>query len=150
MGMPRVLLSALCVLFLACSGGQARNASPTDNGSAAPDSGTKPEEPGEGTKPGTESDRTPPVTTASMRTDVVYDHEIAVELVADEDAITYFTRDGTDPDQSSSRYEKAIRIWDNTTLSFFSVDQAGNREAVQRIRYRIDQKRNLLIMTGVQ
>lgn len=85
-----------------------------------------------------------------MRGDVVYDHEIAVELVTNEDAITYFTRDGTEPDQGSGRYEKPIRIWDNTTLSFLSVDKSGNREVVQRIRYKIDQKRNLLIMTGVQ
>ncbi|MFY0571408.1 chitobiase/beta-hexosaminidase C-terminal domain-containing protein [Archangium lansingense] len=53
-------------------------------------------------------------------------------------ANTYYTRDGSTPTTGSTRYTAAISISANTTLKFFSVDVAGNAEAVKTVTYVID------------
>ncbi len=44
---------------------------------------------------------------------------------------TYYTTDGTTPTTSSPQYAGPWTITQNTTVEFFSVDNAGNTEAVQ-------------------
>ena len=46
-------------------------------------------------------------------------------------AATYYTTDGTTPTTSSTRFTTPLTINQPTTFKFFSVDNAGNAEAVQ-------------------
>ena len=51
---------------------------------------------------------------------------------------TYFTTDGTTPTTSSAVYTTSFTIGQTTTVRFFSVDRAGNRESVKSATIRID------------
>jgi hypothetical protein len=51
---------------------------------------------------------------------------------------TYYTTNGTTPTAGSSRYTAPITVEQNTTLKFFSVDQAGHTEPVRTETYVID------------
>ena len=53
-------------------------------------------------------------------------------------AFTYYTTDGSTPTISSPVYGDHITIVQDTTLKFFSVDQAGNAGVVQNETYSID------------
>ncbi len=53
-------------------------------------------------------------------------------------ATTYYTTDGTTPTTSSTPYSTAINITTDTTIQFFSLDNAGNHEAVQSAAYTMD------------
>lgn len=48
---------------------------------------------------------------------------------------TYYTTDGSIPTAASTRYDGPLTITSTTVLHFFSVDVAGNTEAVQREEY---------------
>src|SRR3954471_12510406 len=48
---------------------------------------------------------------------------------------THYTTDGSTPTQSSPRFSEPIAIAATTTLKFFSVDGAGNAEAVKTETY---------------
>ncbi|MBW1808462.1 MAG: chitobiase/beta-hexosaminidase C-terminal domain-containing protein [Deltaproteobacteria bacterium] len=50
---------------------------------------------------------------------------------------TFYTTDGSTPDQSSSVYSSAISISADTVLKFLSVDNAGNEESVRTESYTI-------------
>lgn len=50
---------------------------------------------------------------------------------------TYYTIDGTTPSRASSVYTAPIALWTKTTLKYFSVDRAGNEEAVKTQSYLI-------------
>ena len=51
---------------------------------------------------------------------------------------TYYTVDGSTPTASSTQYTASLSITSATTLKFFSVDNAGNAEAVKTAQYNID------------
>lgn len=56
-------------------------------------------------------------------------------------AETYYTIDGTEPTTASTRYLRPINVNNNTTLRYFSVDNAGNPEAstaANRSQYWVD------------
>jgi dienelactone hydrolase len=80
--------------------------------------------------------KTPPVTTASVESGA-YTTAQTVTLTTDEQATTYYTVDGTTPTTSSAKYTAPITISNTTTLKFFSVDIAGNAEAVQTKVYEM-------------
>lgn len=44
---------------------------------------------------------------------------------------TYYTIDGTTPSRASTPYTGPIALWSRTTLKYFSIDNAGNTEAVK-------------------
>ncbi|MEO1084183.1 MAG: PHB depolymerase family esterase [Acidobacteriota bacterium] len=64
-----------------------------------------------------------------------YPGPVAVTLSADEPATTYFTVDGSTPTTASAVYSGPVSISADTTLRFFSVDTAGNVEAVRTEAY---------------
>lgn len=78
-----------------------------------------------------------PVTTVSPAGGT-YTSAQSVTLTANEAATTYYTVNGTTPTTSSTVYTGAINISSNTTLKFFSVDTAGNQEAVKTATYTIN------------
>jgi hypothetical protein len=86
-------------------------------------------------------DEVAPVTTATP-IGGLYNSSKSVTLVCTDDnsgcAATYYTTDGTDPTASSPMYSAPIAIASSTTLKYFSVDSAGNAEAVKTQSYNID------------
>jgi peptidoglycan/xylan/chitin deacetylase (PgdA/CDA1 family) len=53
-------------------------------------------------------------------------------------AATYYTTDGSAPTTSSTRYTGAIGITQTRTVKYFSVDTAGNAEAVKSQTVQVD------------
>ena len=82
-------------------------------------------------------DTVPPATVASPGSGN-YVNPLAVTLVANEPATIYYTTNGQDPTALSPVYTTPIPISAATTLKFFGVDTAGNREAVQSTTYTFD------------
>lgn len=81
-------------------------------------------------------DTEPPVTAARPKGGK-YNHPISIRLTTEEDAVTRFTLDGSVPGEGSPVYGKPLRIKKDTSLKFFSMDRAGNREAVRTEIYHI-------------
>lgn len=78
-------------------------------------------------------DLAPPVTVASVPGGSFTTAQ-TVELICRDDhsgcAATYYTLNGTIPTTSSAPYAGPLTLSQSTTLKFFSVDAAGNREPV--------------------
>lgn len=95
---------------------------------------------GGGSKPPTpEEDTTPPVTRADP-TGGTLTTPVSVSLICDDGngggcAETHYTTDGSAPTQASPRYSTPLFVSATTTLKFFSVDTAGNTEAVKTEEY---------------
>ena len=53
-------------------------------------------------------------------------------------AATYYTTDGSTPTAQSPRYASALALRQSTLLRYYSVDLAGNAEAVRSTFVRID------------
>ena len=83
-------------------------------------------------------DTTPPTTTASPAGGT-YSAAVDVTLSVDEAATTYYTVDGSTPDNGSAVYSSPIHVADDTTLRFLSVDTANNAESVNTESYVIDE-----------
>ena len=67
-----------------------------------------------------------------------YSSAQTVYLDCNEMADTYYTLDGGTPTTASAHYEgNGIPIDSTTTVKYFSVDQAGNTEAVKSLTYTI-------------
>jgi FtsP/CotA-like multicopper oxidase with cupredoxin domain len=75
-------------------------------------------------------DTTPPVTTAGPIAGVYSLVPVSVTLTTNEQAIIYYTTDGSAPTMASTRYMAPISIAVTTTLKYFAIDAAGNIEAV--------------------
>ncbi|WP_079505626.1 extracellular catalytic domain type 1 short-chain-length polyhydroxyalkanoate depolymerase [Mesobacillus jeotgali] len=67
-----------------------------------------------------------------------YGGAVTVELLANEPSTTYYTTDGSTPSTGSSKYSSPLVISSNTTLKFFSVDAAGNKEAIKTETYTFE------------
>ncbi len=74
-------------------------------------------------------DITPP-TTSLTPAGGVFLNGITVQVATNEPATVYYTTDGADPDEYSPSFEsvKSFRIFDDTTLRFRALDEAGNWE----------------------
>lgn len=68
-----------------------------------------------------------------------YRTPIALTMTATENAAIYYTLDGSAPTTASQRYAgETIAVARNTTLRFFAMDSAANREEPQSYAYVID------------
>lgn len=81
-------------------------------------------------------DNTAPVTIANP-VGGLYSSAQKVSLIVGEDAVIYYTMDGTDPTESSSQYSSPIPVNATTTLKYFARDTAGNVESVKASNYTI-------------
>lgn len=88
-------------------------------------------------------DTAPPVTTANPPGGI-FGATVAVTLSTNEAATTFYTVDGSTPDPQSPVYTGPLSIADDTSLRFFSVDSAGNSEAVRSESYVIDSAGDLI------
>ncbi|XXF77894.1 chitobiase/beta-hexosaminidase C-terminal domain-containing protein [Myxococcaceae bacterium GXIMD 01537] len=69
-----------------------------------------------------------------------YSSGVTVSLLCDDGsgsgcAATHYTTDGSEPTTASPAFRDALALGANTTLKFFSVDKAGNTEAVRTEQY---------------
>jgi len=72
-----------------------------------------------------------------------YDQAINVVLSSnDDEADIYFTLDGSNPNDRSSKYRSSIYLGNNTTLKFFAMDENGNEEDVNTETYQIGGQSN--------
>jgi hypothetical protein len=78
-----------------------------------------------------------PITTASPAGGT-YTSALSGTLTANKPATIYYTTDGNDPTPSSPVYSSPISITTTTTLKFFAIDLAGNREGVKTAVYTIN------------
>lgn len=82
-------------------------------------------------------DTTPPVTTASPAGGT-YNTTQIITLTTSENAVIYYTQDGSSPTTFSPKYTSPIEISSTTTLKYFAVDSAGNQESINTSTYTID------------
>lgn len=128
--------------------------SPNDNGATSPadptSGGTLPG--GTGTIPSdtTPGDTLPPITTATPQDDKIFQESFKLVLSTNEEANICFTLDSAVPTEKSNQYNKPIPINQTTVVQFFAMDKAGNREAVQKKKFRIDMNRKMLTLFGAQ
>ncbi|WP_176584710.1 chitobiase/beta-hexosaminidase C-terminal domain-containing protein [Priestia megaterium] len=68
----------------------------------------------------------------------IYNTDKTVTLLANEDAIIYYTLDGTLPTTSSIQYSTPLKLSNPTTLKVIAVDAAGNQSKVKSVQFNID------------
>lgn len=79
-------------------------------------------------------DKVAPVTTCNQANDASITTSTDITLSADEPATTYYTTNGTTPTTGSTAYAGAFQLAAGTySIKFFSVDTAGNAEAVKTV-----------------
>lgn len=82
-------------------------------------------------------DKTAPVTTPTPESGTYLD-SVTVSLIVNEQATIYYTTNGSTPTTSSAVYTAPLTFTNDTTLKFFSVDKAGNKEAIKTCTYTIN------------
>ncbi len=93
------------------------------------------------------ADTTPPATTMSCNSGTCsgwFNSPVSVALAATDNqggsgvSATYYTTDGSTPTTSSTKYTGPFTVSSTFTVKFFSVDTAGNAEAVKSQAVQID------------
>ena len=92
---------------------------------------------GEPKEPPLPTDTTAPTVNANPEGGL-YNTQLSVTLTASEPATIYFTTDGSEPTESSSKYTGPIIISHDTMLKFMAVDLAGNWSEIYTENYLID------------
>lgn len=78
-----------------------------------------------------------------------YREQVSVTLRADETATIHYTVDGTAPTLQSPIYTGALLFDTDTTLRFFAVDAAGNREPPQQESYNFPPRVTVTPPSGI-
>lgn len=78
-----------------------------------------------------EPDTTPPITTVFPDPTISHDAGTEFWLEVNEACTTYFTLDGSTPTTTSTIFTESFTLDVDTTIKYFSVDLAGNTEAVK-------------------
>lgn len=86
---------------------------------------------------------TPPVDTTAPTITIspnsgTFNSSQQITLTSNEQAIIYYTLDGSTPTVSSSVYSTPITISTTTTIKYFAKDASGNTSTVQSATYSID------------
>ena len=66
-----------------------------------------------------------------------YNPPITLELKTESGARIHYTLDGTQPSERSPVYNTPIALKDNTTVKYFAIDRAGNRERTKSGAYTV-------------
>ncbi|MDV2885994.1 PHB depolymerase family esterase [Alkalihalophilus pseudofirmus] len=90
----------------------------------------------------------PPMTTASPKGGT-YTSPVSVTLQTNREAKTYYTVDGTTPDENSPVYSEPIFIENSSTLRFYSVDSNGLSEELRSEDYMITEAANEVILSSI-
>jgi hypothetical protein len=85
------------------------------------------------------ADTTAPTTTVYPDPSVTYPAGEKVWLEVDEACDTYYTLDGSTPTTNSTLFTEAFTLDTTTTIKYFSVDTAGNTEAVKSTVFNIEE-----------
>ena len=85
-------------------------------------------------------DKTAPKASVSVPSGY-YNANKAVTLKMSESGTIYYTKNGSTPTTSSTKYTGQISITSSTTLKFLAVDKAGNKSPVYTVKYVIDKTR---------
>lgn len=83
-------------------------------------------------------DTTAPITTVYPDATKTYAAGTKVWLEVNEACITYYTLDGTEPTTASAIFAEPFVFDTTTTIKYFSVDLAGNTEAVKTTVFNIE------------
>lgn len=66
-------------------------------------------------------------------------------LSPDSDAIIYYTLDGTDPNETSNKYEKEIEITNNMTIKAIAKNDKKNDSEISEFNFKVGTKNNLKV-----
>ncbi|MCT4595786.1 MAG: chitobiase/beta-hexosaminidase C-terminal domain-containing protein, partial [Anaeromicrobium sp.] len=66
-----------------------------------------------------------------------YKEDQNIELTGEKDSTIYYTIDGSEPTEKSTKYEGPITISKTTTLKAIVVDKAGNKSSIFEATYKI-------------
>jgi hypothetical protein len=83
------------------------------------------------------ADTTAPTTTVYPDASKTYEAGQRVWFEVNEACLTYYTLDGSTPTTNSPIFQDTFTLEETTTLKYFSVDKAGNTEAVKTTVFNI-------------
>lgn len=66
-------------------------------------------------------------------------------LSPDSDATIYYTLDGTDPNETSNKYEKEIEITNNMTIKAIAKNDKKNDSEISKFNFKVGTKNNLKV-----
>ena len=66
-------------------------------------------------------------------------------LSPDSDATIYYTIDGTDPNETSNKYEKEIEITNNMTIKAIAKNNKKNDSEISKFNFKVGTKNNLKV-----
>ena len=74
---------------------------------------------------------------------------LTLTMTATDNAVIYYTLDGSAPSTASKRYATPLAIDKTTTLRYFAMDVAGNREETATLAYVIDNEPPMLTISAL-
>ncbi|MGF7119216.1 Ig-like domain-containing protein [Methanobacterium oryzae] len=94
-------------------------------------------------------DTTPPTASANVKTGL-FNYNKTVYLTMNEPGTIYYTRNGSTPSKSSTKYTGPLIMSSTTTLKFIAYDLAGNPSPVYTEKYTIDKVRPTITSVNIK